>query len=199
MTFKKGDRVKHKEFDLIGVVKRVDDDISYWNEPVLWLEDENEDCYFCESEFEKIEVQKVPSCFDEWVKKCTHTYWSPAQNFYNFSIQFFNGELTSDLEDWLEGSCYGEERLNIVLDALQNGYEVEQDDQLYYVRFPNTGEDEAYLNYELPTKKLRFMSKEEGGGYQTKFTESEIRTDELSALDSRFWKFAVPAVEEEEE
>ncbi|NMP56435.1 DUF1642 domain-containing protein [Enterococcus faecalis] len=75
--------------------------------------------------------------------------------------------ITDDVEGWL---LHPENKVKL-LNAIDNGYEVEKE-QLYYVKLPGVG----YLNNA------------DGG---IKHTEQEIK-----AIDERYWPFAVKVEEE---
>lgn len=83
-----------------------------------WTEDE--DIYL--EYFELVEPPKkptVPKCFDEFAKE--YTEYTPMDAFITLVLQYRDEELPHDLAKWYEGNA------ETALEALQNGYEVEEE------------------------------------------------------------------------
>ncbi|MBC1420205.1 DUF1642 domain-containing protein, partial [Listeria fleischmannii] len=178
--FKVGDRVRHKEFEWEAVVKHVYDNGSFGiNDAPFFYYPES-----CEL-VEEPEKQKVPKCFDEWCRMNHVPSDSAVRDFCKLIHEYYKGTLNSDLEEWLG------ENPETALEALQHGYEVEQE-PLYYVKLPSRSSNTAYLNHQMYNDRLFFGGQSETGIHKTKFTESEIR-----AFSPSFLEIAVKVEEDE--
>lgn len=98
------------------------------------------------------------------------------------------GISSTYISEWLD------ENLFELADALRNGYVVEEEKKYYVHVVPG---EEGYLN--LRTNRdgsiyYGLAGSSEVEGFQTKFTEEEIK-----AIDEKLWQFAVPVEEVEAE
>lgn len=191
MKFKKGDRVKHKEFELIGVVESTRYGTSPMLSSTIQLSGvDGEDNWLRESDFEKIEVPKVPQApqaLDDYVKKFSSIV--PKEKILFDLLGDFrdgNQEIDEELYSWI----YLNRKKAI--DAILNGYEVEQE-PLYRVILP------AVLNPILHQRISdgRFVFLKEfkvfDDDFKYNFTEKEIK-----AFHEDYWQYAVKVEEEEE-
>lgn len=122
MKFKIGDRVKNKRYALTGVIERVEDAKDDLFEPIFWIEGVGEDCYFYESDFEKIEVPKVPQALDDYIKK--YASFVPKEKILFDLLGDFRDEdqeMNENLYSWI---FLNKKK---AIDAVLNGYEVEQE------------------------------------------------------------------------
>lgn len=103
------------------------------------------------------------------------------------------------LQDWgsqgleEEYSKWVDDNLIKLIDAVRNGYVVEEEPK-YYVKLLATEEGYLALNTQLGNKYYAISSPYEVEGLKTKFIETEIE-----AIDERLWTFAVPVEEVEAE
>lgn len=93
--------------------------------------------------------------------------------------------ITDDVEGWL---LHPENKVKL-LNAIDNGYEVEKE-QLYYVDFMNDGDVHKRLILDHENGKYNIVDWSDNliGLVQEMFTEQEIK-----AIDERYWPFAVKA------
>lgn len=91
--------------------------------------------------------------------------------------------ITDDVEGWL---LHPENKVKL-LNAIDNGYEVEKE-QLYYVDFINDGDVHKRLILDRENGKYNIVDWSDNliGLVQEMFTEQEIK-----AIDERYWPFAV--------
>ena len=91
--------------------------------------------------------------------------------------------ITDDVEGWL---LHPENKVKL-LNAIDNGYEVEKE-QLYYVDFINDGDVYKRLILDHENGKYNIVDWSDNliGLVQEMFTEQEIK-----AIDERYWPFAV--------
>lgn len=91
--------------------------------------------------------------------------------------------ITDDVEGWL---LHPENKVKL-LNAIDNGYEVEKE-QLYYVDFINDGDVHKRLILDHENGKYNIVDWSDNliGLVQEMFTEQEIK-----AIDERYWLFAV--------
>ncbi|HAA6928604.1 TPA_asm: hypothetical protein GHE75_00215 [Listeria monocytogenes] len=96
-------------------------------------------------------------------------------------------ELRKPVCEWLE-----EDRSNYfkLIDAVRNGYVVEEEPRYYVKLLPM---EDGFLNLLIETETYDTNIALESKGFKTKFTEQEIK-----AIDERYWQFAVPVEEVEE-
>lgn len=92
-----------------------------------------------------------------------------------------------EMKEWLIDNYNYETYCRAWLD----GYEIEKE-PLYYVKL--MVDDTAYLNLVEGTDKYFLGNNSEFVCYKTKFTEQEIKE-----MDERFWAFAVPVEDVEED
>ncbi|MDA5913449.1 DUF1642 domain-containing protein [Listeria monocytogenes] len=97
-------------------------------------------------------------------------------------LDWEGGDLDPDYSKWID------DNLIKIIDAVRNGYVVEEE-QKYYVKVIYTAD--GFLN-QRNDGILSFKDKEENHSFRTKFTEKEIK-----AIDERLWAFAVPVEEVE--
>ncbi|EHA4031123.1 DUF1642 domain-containing protein [Enterococcus faecalis] len=91
--------------------------------------------------------------------------------------------INDDVEGWL---LHPENKVKL-LNAIDNGYEVEKE-QLYYVDFINDGDVHKRLILDHENGKYNIVDWSDNliGLVQEMFTEQEIK-----AIDERYWPFAV--------
>ncbi|WP_445448895.1 DUF1642 domain-containing protein [Enterococcus faecalis] len=91
--------------------------------------------------------------------------------------------ITDDVEGWL---LHPENKVKL-LNAIDNGYEVEKE-QLYYVDFMNDGDVHKRLILDHENGKYNIVDWSDNliGLVQEMFTEREIKS-----IDERYWPFAV--------
>ncbi|MHC5278919.1 DUF1642 domain-containing protein [Listeria kieliensis] len=198
MKFKKGDRVKHKKYDLTGVVE----EFSSFGEiriKGMWP--------WCNPDhFEKIEVPKVPKWFDEAYKFTrSHSvseakakedmlyYISRCGYGHHFHV---DNAVFEDGKDRDEHTEYVNEYKIDLIRAILEGYEVEQE-PLYevvlfkddYVRLLLTKQGNSSYRPEYDV--------ENEGYWQQKLTKDEI--EEASELHGVDYMKIAKRVEEETE
>ncbi|HAB7745314.1 TPA_asm: DUF1642 domain-containing protein [Listeria monocytogenes] len=119
-------------------------------------------------------------------------------------LDFYSNQdnvLECILQDWKSDSFCAEHldwitvNLITLIDAVRNGYVVEEDKKYYVQIVPIADDDDGYLN--LYTDKdgsfyYNIGSSIEGNSFKAKFTEKEIK-----AIDEKLWAFAVPVEEVE--
>ncbi|MHC5319512.1 DUF1642 domain-containing protein [Listeria kieliensis] len=194
MKFKKGDRVKHKEYDLTGVVEST----MYGTSPMLSSTIQlsgvdGEDNWLRESEFEKIEVPKVPKWFHEAYKfVLKHSisgvkakedmiyYISRCGYGHRFHV---DNAVFEDGKERSEHTEYVNEHKIELIRAILEGYEVEQE-PLYevvlfkddYVRLLLTKQGNSSYRPEYDV--------ENEGYWKQKLTKDEIEeASELHGVD----------------
>ncbi len=178
MKFKKGDRVKHKEFELTGVVEEILDLDEEGRYAMIWLEGVDEKYAFDEPDFEKVEVPKVPKALDDYVKKFPSSI--------SKEVILFN--LIGDFRD--EDQEMGEELYRWIflnkkkaIDAILEGYEVEQEPLYEVVLFKHHDSREMLMKIS----DLGYITEwyvENGSSWQQKLTKDEIEeASELHGVD----------------
>lgn len=190
MTFKKGDRVKNKKYDLIGVVEKVVGAPAYRYDPIFSLEGANEDCYFFESDFEKIEVPKVPQALDDYVKK--YASFIPKETLlFNLLGDFRDRDqkIGEELRSWL---FFNKKK---AIDAILNGYEVERD-ALYEVVLFKDDYVRLLLTKHAKSSYSPECDVDNEGYWEQKLTKDEIEeASELHEVD--YMKIAVKVEEDD--
>lgn len=145
----------------------------------------------------------VPKEFDEWYQQIKQRWGKAAAQFALWKIcqyGFGNGfedvkhERTSEtLSDWV---CFHK---NEAINAVWNGYEVEEEPK-YYVQLPflewneeaaELEQTELYLGFDITSDETRFMTNKNG------YRDFKTRLDEetIKAIDERYWSFAEPVEE----
>ncbi|EAC4345289.1 DUF1642 domain-containing protein [Listeria monocytogenes] len=138
--------------------------------------------------------QPAPVVVPKFVAECIREYELVLSDGYstkdtvldNIIQDWALGGIDSDFSDWVD------DNLITLIDAVLNGYVVEEEKK-YYVKIVYTAG--GFLN--LQTERdgsfcYRLRGASEPEGYKTKFTETEIK-----AIDERLWTFAVPVEEVE--
>ena len=126
----------------------------------------------------------VPDFMAEWIESPDRDLddmyiWERPKNVYEWAF----GE-----SDSLENS-----RLKDLLDAITNGYEVE-DEQKYYVKLPNTNStsEYLYLTQGNVTGDYWFNSRLERLDYEANICKHKFTEKEIKAIDERYLAFKVP-------
>jgi hypothetical protein len=178
--FKAGDRVRHKKFEWEATVKYVYDNGSF--------KISDYPAWYYPWDFELIESPKkptVPTCLDDWIKENIEDDYDTATRFHVLSYAFIKRQLNDELEEWFT------DNKQTALQALEIGYEVEEE-PLYYVKLPGLNEEEeCYLNKWRNDNRLEVNNKEDNRVMQTQFTESEIK-----AIDPWYFEKAVRVEDE---
>lgn len=139
------------------------------------------------------EPVKVP----EQLSKLLDTYLITKEPLDDFS----KGAILADiLDDYLEGvlaedweladNWIGDNRTKLI-DAVRNGYVVEEEPKYYVQIIPI---DCGFLNTRTKSREVFVSTKHDSTSVKTKFTEKQIK-----AIDERLWQFAVPVEEVEDQ
>ncbi|MBV1603886.1 DUF1642 domain-containing protein [Listeria monocytogenes] len=187
MKFKKGDRVEviwrselHQGLveEVIELTDELTDElmVKLAKKPAI-------DYLFKQNQVSKVELVKVPKFVADWIEYCEKHRWGLSEALED---TYENSCMPEEVTDWL-ADCH--ENQELFARAWMGDYEVEE--PLYYVRFFDGGL--GFLNVYF--NGVRLLSCHLGSeGYKTKFTESEIKN-----IDTRYWDFAVPVEEVEDQ
>ncbi|EPB7466517.1 DUF1642 domain-containing protein [Listeria innocua] len=117
----------------------------------------------------------------DWLNHCKQREYDLA-----CLLDYEDSDMSAEMNDWL---CLEESNQELLARAWMDGYEIEKE-QLYYVKFVDGNNvDNCYLNAGY-SGRLIVADSYVGCGFNTKFTEAEIK-----AMDERYWQFAVPVDE----
>ncbi|HBI2198556.1 TPA: DUF1642 domain-containing protein [Listeria monocytogenes] len=187
MKFKKGDRVEviwrsELHQGLVEEVIELTDELT--DELMVKLAKTPAIYYlFKQNQVSKVELVKVPKFVADWIEYCEKHRWGLSEALED---TYENSCMPEEVTDWL-ADCH--ENQELFARAWMGDYEMEE--PLYYVRFFDGGL--GFLNVYF--NGVRLLSCHLGSeGYKTKFTESEIKN-----IDTRYWDFAVPVEEVEDQ
>ncbi|EAC7998138.1 DUF1642 domain-containing protein [Listeria monocytogenes] len=123
--------------------------------------------------------QFVADWYEDNKEKLDYKIW---EYIYDWKYQ----DCESDFYDFMDDNSL---KPIETLIKMQDGYEIEKE-QLYYVKFVDGNNvDNCYLNAGY-SGRLIVADSYVGCGFNTKFTEAEIKE-----MDERYWQFAVPVEE----
>lgn len=190
MKFKKGDCVKHKEFDLTGVVESTRYGTSPMLSDIRLNGVDDEDCWFHASDFEKVEVPKVPKALDDYVKKFP-SFIPKETLLFNLLGDYRDEdkEMDEELYTWI---FFNKKK---AIDAILNGYEVEEEPLYEVVLFKHHDSREMLMKIS----DLGYITEwyvENGSSWKQKLTKDEI--EEASELHGVDYMKIAKRVEEEE-
>ncbi|EAE7843993.1 DUF1642 domain-containing protein [Listeria monocytogenes] len=124
----------------------------------------------------------VAECIREYELVLSDGYSTKDTVLDNIIQDWALGGIDSDFSDWID------DNLITLIDAVRNGYVVEEEKK-YYVKLPI---EYGFLNFSKENGICSINNKREDALFKTKFTEKEIK-----AIDDRLWAFAVPVEEVE--
>lgn len=133
---------------------------------------------------------KVPKYVAEFIKRYEKVEdekpkISVLDNILRDLYDKYQNDIENKVLDWIARSS----NLLTLIDAVRNGYVVEEEPKYYVKLLPM---EEGFLNLLTETETYDISSALERKGFKTKFTEKEIK-----AIDERLWAFAVPVEEVE--
>ncbi|EAE9951299.1 DUF1642 domain-containing protein [Listeria monocytogenes] len=186
MRFKEGEKV---EFiyggtltqGVVNEIRATNHDISY---QIVYFGGEKK-IWFAERELlSPAPVLKVPQCVADWYEKykCALEY-----SIWKYIYEWADQDYGSDFYSFMNHACNNPIETLI---KMKYGYEVEKE-PLYYVQLiPNSL---GYLNVRNDGRRS-LSDSVQNDIFKTQFTEGEMRE-----MDERYWQFAVPVRDLEEE
>ncbi|EAE1699102.1 TPA_asm: DUF1642 domain-containing protein [Listeria monocytogenes] len=183
MRFKEGDKVQFIENNelIIGTIKRVNNDVGWVDLKVSdlsWFFRKLEDIV----KVKEPELIAVPRFAADWIKHCKQREYDLA-----CLLDYEDSDMSAEMYEWLISSADNQE---LLARAWLDGYEVEKE-PLYYVQLiPNSL---GYLNVRNDGRRS-LRDSVQNDIFKTQFTEGEMRE-----MDERYWQFAVPVRDLEEE
>ncbi|EAD9647173.1 DUF1642 domain-containing protein [Listeria monocytogenes] len=183
MRFKEGDKVQFIENNelIIGTIKRVNNDVGWVDLKVSdlsWFFRKLEDVV----KVKEPELIAVPRFAADWIKHCKQREYDLA-----CLLDYEDSDMSAEMYEWLISSADNQE---LLARAWLDGYEVEKE-PLYYVQLiPNSL---GYLNVRNDGRRS-LRDSVQNDIFKTQFTEGEMRE-----MDERYWQFAVPVRDLEEE
>ncbi|HDT9434095.1 DUF1642 domain-containing protein [Listeria monocytogenes] len=186
MRFKEGEKV---EFiyggtltqGVVNEIRATNHDISY---QIVYFGGEKK-IWFAERELlSPAPVLKVPQCVADWYEKykCALEY-----SIWKYIYEWADQDYGSDFYSFMNHACNNPIETLI---KMKYGYEVEKE-PLYYVQLiPNYL---GYLNVRNDGRRS-LRDSVQNDIFKTQFTEGEMRE-----MDERYWQFAVPVRDLEEE
>ncbi|MHC5253194.1 DUF1642 domain-containing protein [Listeria kieliensis] len=190
MTFKKGDRVKHKVYGFTGKVDKVENDYFELEGVIDCTFD---DKYYDSSYFEKIEVPKVPIWFHE-AYKFTRSYSVSEAKAKEDMLYYISrcgyghhfhvdNAVFEDGKDRDEHTEYVNEYKIDLIRAILEGYEVEQEPLYEVVLFKNGDGRRMLVRFSESHYTVKW-DVEYFGQWQQKLTKDEIEeASELHGVD----------------
>ncbi|HEL6781615.1 TPA: DUF1642 domain-containing protein [Listeria monocytogenes] len=148
------------------------------------------DYLFKQNQVSKVELVKVPKFVADAIRILKGKWGDDLATSIDYKLytEQFVREWSFDerIRGWLQYASNQE----LFVRAWMDGYEIEQE-PLYYIKVVDSRF--GYIHLNLKTGDYTTSTNEEVFVFKTKFTEQEIK-----AIDERYWQFAIPVSEEEE-